>query len=99
MAKKVLIVENDDKKIDWIKEYFKMRNIEFEEISYLDGALKLVLEEPEKWRKIILDMNFPIASDKDPIKPSAGKIFLKRLKENEIQIPIIINSTQLLNKD
>lgn len=97
MPKEVLIVEHD-KDITWIKEKLSKKNIKCKEISYLKGALKLVLEEPERWKAIILDMKFPVDLEGEAIS-GTGNLFLKQLKERNIKIPVIINSRQLLKKE
>ena len=97
MDKEVLIVEHD-KNVIWIKNFLSSKNIKCQEISYLKGALKLVLEKPERWRAIVLDMKFPVELEGNAIS-GTGKIFLEKLKENKIEIPVLINSRQLFREE
>lgn len=97
MAKEVLIVEHD-KDVAFIKEYFSRKNIECKEISYLKGAQKLVLEDPDRWMVIILDIKFPVDLEGEAIS-GTGIVFLEKLKENKMEIPVLINSRQLVSED
>lgn len=88
---RILILDDSKTKCSWIKEILKQRNIEYEEITYLSGAYLKILKSPSYYQGIILDMQFPILQDSQ-VKRNAGEIFLKKLKNCNIQIPVLGNS-------
>ena len=45
-----------------------------------------------------MDMKFPVELEGNPIS-GTGKIFLEKLKENKIEIPVLINSRQLFREE
>lgn len=89
---RILILDDSKNKCNWIKEILKQRNIEYEEITYLNGAYLKILKSPSYYQGIILDMQFPILED-SPVKGNAGEVFLKKLNNRNIQIPTLGNST------
>lgn len=89
---RILIVDDHlGNKITWILEILKEKKIEYEQISYLNGAYQKILSSKE-YDGIILDMQFPILIDSE-VKGNAGLILLKKLKNRNIKIPVLGNST------
>lgn len=88
---RILILDDSKTKCNWIKEIFKQRNIEYEQITYLNGAYLKILKSTSYYQGIILDMQFPILED-STVKGNAGEILLKKLKNRNIQIPVLGNS-------
>lgn len=88
---RILIVDDSKTKCVWIKEILKQRNIEYEEIFYLSGAYQKILSK-KIYDGIILDMQFPILMD-SIVDGRAGILLLKKLKNKNIYIPVLGNST------
>lgn len=89
---RLLIVEDSKIKIEWIRDILKEKNIEYDEITYLNGACLKILDEPKVYDGIILDMQFPIYKNGE-IDERAGEKLLKRLKHRKINIPVLGNSS------
>lgn len=89
---RLLIVEDSKIKIEWIRDILKEKNIKYDEITYLNGAYVKILDSPDVYDGIILDMQFPLYQDGE-IEGSAGEKLLKRLKNKKINIPVLGNSS------
>lgn len=88
---RILIVDDENgKKVEWIKEILKEKNIEYEQSLNFNEAYKKILSG--NIDGIILDMNFSL-SEYSESKGREGIMLLKKIKHRNMQIPIIGNST------
>ncbi len=86
---RILILDDSEAKCYWIKNILEDRSIEYEQVSYLNGAYQRVFKIG--YDGIILDMQFPILMDSMPCG-NAGVLFLDKLKRRNIQIPVLGHS-------
>lgn len=88
---RILIVDDENgKKVEWIKEILKEKNIEYEQSLNFNEAYEKILSG--NIDGIILDMNFSL-SEYSESKGREGIMLLKKIKHRNMQIPIIGNST------
>lgn len=88
---RILIVDDSKNKNEWIRDFLEAKNIQYDEILYMNEAYLKIQENPTFYNGIILDMQF--ASMKDsPIDGRMGEKLLKRLKHRNINIPVLGNS-------
>lgn len=90
---RILIIDDSTIKIKWIQEMLEEKNIHYDQIKYLSVAYKQILDSPEMYDGIILDMQFPMYTDSSQVKDRAGEWLLKRLDHKNINIPVLGNST------
>ena len=88
----ILIVDDSKIKNEWIRDVLEDKNIKYDEITYLNEAYVKILDNPNVYDGIILDMQFPLYKD-GVIETRAGEKLLKRLKHRKINIPVLGNST------
>lgn len=89
---RVLIIDDLQEKVKWIKDILEEKKIEYDQVTYLNSAYKKILNTT--YDGIILDMNFPRYKDSTVVN-NAGEILLKILKHRKIEIPVLGNSTVL----
>ena len=89
---RILIVDDSKNKNEWIRDILEAENIRYDEVSYMNGAYSKILNSPDLYNGIILDMQFPLMAD-SPIDGRMGEKLLKRLKHRNINIPVLGNST------
>lgn len=88
---RILIVDDSERKITWIKDFFKESNIQYEHSLYLTDAYEKIFIKNKEYNGIILDMQFPIYKNSEA-KGRSGEIFLKELTNKNLQIPVLGNS-------
>lgn len=88
---RILIIDDSENKILWIKEFLQERKIKHEQSIYLNDAYEKIFRKSEEYNGIILDMQFPIEKD-SLIKVKSGELLLKELKDKNLQIPVLGNS-------
>lgn len=88
---KVLIVDDDAFKAREIRE--TLENLKIQDIDWRESK-KSGLEalEQEKYDFLVLDMYFPLEDGGDEV-PCCGLLFLKEMKEKQIELPVIVCST------
>lgn len=89
---RILIVDDSKNKNEWIRDFLEAKNIQYDEISYMNEAYLKIKENPTFYNGIILDMQFARMKD-DSIDGKMGEKLLKRLKHRNINIPVLGNST------
>lgn len=89
---RILIVDDSKNKNEWIKGILEEKNIQYDEITYMNGAYMQILNNPNLYDGIILDMQFPLMADTQ-IDGRMGEKLLERLKNRKINIPVLGNST------
>ena len=89
---RILIVDDSKNKNEWIREILEKENIQYDEIAYMNGAYSKILNSPDLYNGIILDMQFPLMEDTQ-VDGRMGEKLLKRLKNRKINIPVLGNST------
>lgn len=87
---RILILDDQLYKCEWIKCILNENEIENEQITYLEGALEKI--KNKYYDGIILDMQFPILKN-NPISKDAGLTLLKIMRNKNVQIPVLGNST------
>lgn len=89
---RILIVDDSKNKNEWIREILEKEDIQYDEITYMNGAYSKILNSPDLYNGIILDMQFPLMTD-TPVDGKMGEKFLKRLKNRKMNIPVLGNSS------
>ena len=89
---RILIVDDSKNKNKWIREILKRENIQYDEITYMNEAYNRIVDNPNLYNGIILDMQFSLMSD-TAIEGRMGEKLLRKLKHREINIPVLGNST------
>ena len=89
---RILIVDDSTMKNEWIRRILNKENVQYDEITYFNGASRMIFDNPESYNGIILDMQFPILLD-GGVETRTGETLLKKLKHKGVNIPVLGNST------
>ena len=89
---RILIIDDAKNKNRWIHVILKEKEIEYDEVTTMNAAYSKIVNNPELYQGIILDMQFPQMEGYEP-DGKMGEKLLKRLKNRKINIPILGNST------
>lgn len=95
----VVLVEDNEGKKDNLIPILEKEGIEYIVFSSINPTLKFVVEPSNKIDGIILDMGLPVFDDGRNYKVYGGIEILEELKRKEINIPVLINSEQLIDID
>ncbi len=83
MMSKILIVDDEDFIRDMMKDFLEFEGYEFHEAENGKSAFEILNEKKDEISLIFLDYTLP------DIK---GKEFIKKMRENDIKIPVILTS-------
>ena len=94
---KILIIEDEQRKLDYLKDFLKMEfpDIEFEEKHSYNSALKEIVENHTKYNLILLDMSMStydvsVEESGGVPEPLAGENILDAMFLNEIPTKVIV---------
>lgn len=101
MKKKTLIVlvEDNTEKANSIITTLEREGVEYYQLSALNPALKFITKEFKKIDGIILDLGLPRFENGRVENIYSGLEIIEELKSLEINIPILINSSTLIDID
>lgn len=94
----VLVEDNADKSANIIS-ILKKEGVEYYQLAALNPALKFITSESKKIDGIILDLGLPRFENKRVDNLYAGIEVIEELKELGINIPVLINSSTLVDID
>jgi hypothetical protein len=94
---KLLIIEDEQRKLDYLKDFLKMEfpDIEFEEKHSYNSALREIVENYTKYNLILLDMSMStydvsVEESGGVPEPLAGENILDAMFLNEIPTKVVV---------
>jgi CheY-like chemotaxis protein len=94
---RILIIEDEQRKLDYLKEFLKMEfpDIEFEEKHSYNSALKEIVENHTKYSLLLLDMSMTtydvsVEESGGVPEPLAGENILDAMFLNEIPTKVVV---------
>lgn len=95
--KKLLIVEDDWHKLRFLQELLNKKNVEIHLCTSITPAIKYAVKYSKDISGIILDLGLTSFDDSRDYEWDKGLILVKELTRKRINIPILINSTTIID--
>lgn len=95
----VVLVEDNADKADNVTKILEKEGVEYHQLTALNPALRFITKESKKIDGIILDLGLPRFENERVENLYAGIDIVKELKRVGINIPVLINSTTLVDID
>lgn len=96
---KILVVDDDDFKVECLAKFLEARGVEMHLEYSVKPALRYAINNPKEISGVILDLGLTSDNNSFDYDWVRGLDFISRLAFDKIDIPILINSSTIIDLD